>query len=64
MKINEWADNLNLFDDGNERLVYLIELAKKATTLPYELRTDDRLVGGCMSKIWIDVGVVEDKVKV
>ena len=64
MKINEWADNLNLFDDGNERLVYLIELAKKSTTLPYELRTDDRLVGGCMSKIWIDVGVVEDKVKV
>ena len=64
MKINEWADNLNLFDDGNERLVYLIELAKKSTTLPYELRTNDRLVGGCMSKIWIDVGVVEDKVKV
>ena len=64
MKINEWADNLSLFDDGNERLVYLIELAKKSTTLPYELRTDDRLVGGCMSKIWIDVGVVEDKVKV
>ena len=64
MKINEWADNLSLFDDGNERLVYLIELAKKATTLPYELRTDDRLVGGCMSKIWIDVGVVDDKVKV
>ena len=64
MKINEWADNLNLFDDGTERLAYLVELAKKSTTLPKELRTDDRLVGGCMSKIWIDVGVVEDKVKV
>jgi cysteine desulfuration protein SufE len=64
MKINEWADNLNMFDDGTERLAYLIELARKSTTLPKELRTDDRLVGGCMSKIWIDVGVVEDKVKV
>jgi len=64
MKINEWADNLNLFEDGTERLTYLVELAKKSTTLPRELRTDDRLVGGCMSKIWIDVGVVEDKVKV
>jgi cysteine desulfuration protein SufE len=64
MKINEWADNLNMFDDGTERLAYLVELAKKSTTLPKELRTDDRLVGGCMSKIWIDVGVVEDKVKV
>lgn len=64
MKINEWADNLNMFDDGTERLAYLIELARKSTTLPKELRTNDRLVGGCMSKIWIDVGVVEDKVKV
>lgn len=64
MKINEWADNLNMFDDGTERLAYLIELARKSTTLPKELRTDDRLVDGCMSKIWIDVGVVEDKVKV
>lgn len=64
MKINEWADNLNMFDNGTDRLAYLVELAKKSTTLPKELRTDDRLVDGCMSKIWIDVGVVEDKVKV
>ena len=64
MKINEWADNLNLFEDGTERLTYLVELAKKSTTLPRELRTDDRLVGGCISQIWIDVGVVDDKVKV
>ena len=64
MKINEWADNLNMFDDGTERLAYLIELARKSTTLPKELRTADRLVDGCMSQIWIDVGVVEDKVKV
>ncbi len=64
MKINEWADNLNMFEDGTDRLAYLVELAKKSTTLPKELRTDDRLVGGCMSKIWIDVGVVEDNVKV
>jgi cysteine desulfuration protein SufE len=64
MKINEWADNLNMFDDGTERLAYLVELARKSTTLPKELRTKDRLVGGCMSQIWIDVGVVEDNVKV
>jgi cysteine desulfuration protein SufE len=64
MKINEWADNLNMFDDGTEKLAYLVELARKSTTLPKELRTDNRLVDGCMSKIWIDVGVVEDKVKV
>ena len=39
MKINEWADNLNMFEDGTERLAYLVELARKSTTLPKELRT-------------------------
>ena len=62
--IQEWSEELALFTDGTERLMYLVELAKKSTTLPRELRTDDRLIGGCLSKIWVDVGVVEDKVKV
>ena len=29
-----------------------------------ELRTEDRLIPGCISKIWVDVGLVEDKIKV
>jgi len=64
MTLNEWADNLSLIEDGHERLAYLVDLAKKSTTLPKELRTDDRLIGGCISQIWVDVGVVKDKVKV
>ena len=64
MKLAEWAENLNLFEDGTEKLSYLVDLARKATTLPTELRTDDRLIGGCISKIWVDVGVVEGNVKV
>ena len=62
--IQQWSEELELFGDGTERLMYLVELAKKSTTLPRELRTDSRLIGGCMSKIWVDVGVVDDKVKV
>ena len=63
MKINKWADDLGLLE-GQERLMYLVDLARNATTLPKELRTDDRLIGGCMSKIWVDVGVKEDTVHV
>ena len=62
--IQEWSEELALFDDGQERLMYLVELARKSTTLPRELRTDSRLIGGCLSKIWVDVGVVDDKVRV
>tara|TARA_A200000159_G_scaffold164301_1_gene193387 strand:+ start:8233 stop:8634 length:402 start_codon:yes stop_codon:yes gene_type:complete len=62
--VSDWAEELDLFDDGVEKLTYLVDLARKETNLPKELRTEDRLIGGCISKIWVDVGVVEDKVKV
>lgn len=62
-KLDEYRDNLG-FLQGTERLEYLIDLARKPTTLPEILRTEDRLVTGCMSKIWIDVGLVEDLVQV
>lgn len=62
-KINKWADDLSLLE-GTERLSYLVDLARQSTTLPEELRTDDKLVPGCISKIWVDVGLVENKIKV
>lgn len=62
-KINKWAGDLSLLE-GTDRLAYLVELAKRTTTLPEELRTDDKLVPGCISKIWVDVGLVENKIKV
>lgn len=62
-KIQSWADELSLLDD-EDRLMYLIDIAKKPTSLPVELRTEDRLVSGCISKIWVDVGVQDDLVNV
>ena len=62
-KITDWADDLSMLE-GTERLVHLIDLARLPTTLPEALRAKENLIGGCMSKIWVDVGIVEDKVKV
>ena len=63
-KIETWADELSLFDDVMDQYTYLIDLAKKPTNLPSELRTDDRLVSGCISQIWIDVGAVDNTTKI
>ena len=41
-----------------------IDLAKRPTTLPVELRSDNNLVNGCMSQIWIDVGLQDQTVNV
>lgn len=58
-KINDWAEELSFFDDDMDRYQHLIDLAKKETKLPEEMRTDDRLVSGCMSQIWVDVGNID-----
>lgn len=62
-KLNKWADDLS-FLDGTEKLSYLVDLARNSTTLPEQLRTDDRLIPGCISKIWVEVGMVDDKIKI
>ena len=62
-KIQTWAEELSLLDD-EDRLMYLIDIAKRPTSLPEELRTEDRLVSGCISKIWVDVGVNDNLVNV
>ena len=62
-KIKDYADEFS-FLDGEERLMHLIDLAKRPTNLPKELRTEDRKVNGCMSQIWIDVGLQNELVNV
>ena len=62
-KIEKWKEQFDYLDE-NDRLIYIIDLAKYVTSLPKKLRTEDRLVKGCISKIWIDVGVVDNLVKV
>ena len=63
-KIQYWAEELEIFDDVMDQYAMLIDMAKEPTTLPVELRSDDKLVSGCMSQIWIDVGAVDNKTKI
>ena len=62
-KIQTWREEFDFLDE-NDRRMYIIDLAKNTTSLPKNLRTEDRLVRGCMSQIWIDVGLVENTTKV
>jgi cysteine desulfuration protein SufE len=63
-KIKYWAEELALFDDDLDKYQYLIDLAKNSQPLPPDLCTDTNLVTGCISKIWVDAGLQQDKLKV
>lgn len=47
------VDTLSFFDDWEERYKYLIDLGKELPPLHAALCTEDALVRGCQSKVWL-----------
>ena len=54
-------DSLSFFDSWEDRYKYIIDLGKQLPEMPEELKTDERLIKGCQSKVWIDAKVEEGK---
>ncbi|MGK0440472.1 MAG: cysteine desulfuration protein SufE [Pseudohongiellaceae bacterium] len=58
---NEISEDLEFFDDWEERYKYIIDLGKALPAMDDSLRTPERLVKGCQSNVWIDVQPNGDK---
>ena len=56
-------DNLGFFDSWEDRYRYIIDLGRELPELPAQKRTDDRLVRGCQSQVWIDVDELEGRLQ-
>jgi len=48
------VEDFMLFDDWMDKYEYLINLGKELDPLPEECRTEDRLIRGCQSRVWLD----------
>ncbi|WP_428242182.1 SufE family protein [Gynuella sp.] len=48
------VETLSFFDTWEERYKYIIDLGKQIPALPDALKTEDRLVKGCQSQVWIE----------
>ena len=59
---NEIVDEFSFFDDWEERYEYLIELGKSLNSLPEESKTDDKIIKGCQSSVWLDAELDGDKI--
>jgi cysteine desulfuration protein SufE len=51
-KRSELLERLSLLPTGQDRLMYLVEDARKTPAWPPELRTDEYRVEGCLSNLW------------
>lgn len=55
----ELVEAFELFDDAMDRYAYLIDLGHALPAFAPERQTDDKLVPGCQSKVWLDVQPME-----
>lgn len=51
--LEELKQNFSLFDDWEERYRYLIDLGRKIPRMDEVHKTDENLVRGCTSKVWL-----------
>lgn len=59
---NEVVDEFSMFDEWLDKYEYLIELGKSLKDYPETAKTDDRLIKGCQSRVWLDYKVEDGKI--
>ncbi|MBR3653781.1 MAG: SufE family protein [Bacteroidales bacterium] len=55
----EVIEDFSMYDEWLDKYEYLIDLGRRLEPFPEELKTEDRLIKGCQSRVWLDT-VVED----
>ena len=59
---SEIIDEFSMFDDWMERYEYIIELGKNLPLIKEEFKTEDNIIKGCQSKVWIKGEEAVDKI--
>jgi len=49
----EIIEEFSMFDDWMQRYEYMIELGKSLPLIQQEYKTDDNIIKGCQSKVWV-----------
>jgi len=55
-------DEFSLFDDWMEKYEYMIDLGKTLPKIDEDLKTEDKLIKGCQSKVWLHAELRDEKV--
>ena len=55
------VDDFAMYDEWLDKYEYLIELGKNLGDFPEEKKTEDRLIKGCQSRVWLDCEVKEGR---
>ena len=59
---HEIIEEFSMFDDWMQRYEYMIELGKSLPLINDQYKTDDNIIKGCQSKVWLHAKMNDDKV--
>lgn len=57
----EVIEDFSMYDEWLDKYEYLIDLGHKLEPFPEELKTEDRLIKGCQSRVWLDTAEEGDR---
>ena len=55
-------EDFSLYDEWLDKYEYLIELGKNLESFPEESKTEDKLIKGCQSRVWLDCAEKDGKI--
>jgi cysteine desulfuration protein SufE len=58
----EIIDEFSMFDDWDERFQYVIDLGKSLPLVDELYKTDDNIIKGCQSKVWLHANEKDEKI--
>ena len=53
-KKQQIVEDFSVYDEWLDKYEYLIELGKGLEAFPEEKKTEERLIKGCQSRVWLD----------
>ena len=57
----EVVEDFSMYDEWLDKYEYLIDLGRRLEPFPEELKTEDRLIKGCQSRVWLDTTAEGDR---
>ncbi|WP_282115658.1 SufE family protein [Cellulophaga baltica] len=55
------VDEFSMFDDWMQRYEYMIDLGKSLPLIESQYKTEDNIIKGCQSKVWVHADLEDDK---
>ncbi|WP_104735299.1 SufE family protein [Hanstruepera ponticola] len=59
---NEIIDEFSMFDDWEERYQYMIDLGKTLPLIDDQYKTEENIIKGCQSKVWVHAEMKNEKI--